>query len=163
MKILTVLLGVAMLSGCVAYPAYDTYGYGNTYGTAPYVVQPGYDAGYGNGYGYGYGTGGFISPGIAYGGFYTAPAYGYPPVYSRPHGYPRPHGRDPAWGHRDRDGDGIPNWRDRRPGREGQGNSGWRPPRPNVGQPRPQRPAHPARPGRPARSPQSTPQGEAAR
>ena len=140
MKALAVLLGAAALSGCVAYPAYDGYGYGSPYGTAPYVVQPGYDAGYGYGYGYGYGSGGIISPGIAYGGFYSAPGYAYPPLYSRPYPYPRPpiharpQGRDPGWGNRDRDGDGIPNridrdrdgdgipnWRDRRPGREGQG------------------------------------------
>lgn len=86
-KLLLLLVAAAGLSGCAVYPvpAYDAYGYADA---GPVYVTP--------------------PPVVIYGsGVYrhSRPSYG--PAH--PRGY-RPH---PGQGPRDRDRDGVPNYRDR--------------------------------------------------
>ena len=110
MKTLLLVLSAAGLTGCAVYPepAYGPYGYGG-YGNvapAPVVVAPPPVYIYGGGV---YRSGGYPN---AYPRRYAAPPRFYVPQGPRPHFQtPRP------WqGARDRDGDGIPDRYDRRPG-----------------------------------------------
>ncbi|MDQ3058823.1 MAG: hypothetical protein M3R45_04780 [Pseudomonadota bacterium] len=87
-KTLLVLVAVAGLSGCAVYPApgYDGYGYGGSdpaYVTTPAPV--------------------YIQGSAVY--RHSSPSYG--PTY------PRGYRQHPGHGPRDRDRDGIPNYRDR--------------------------------------------------
>lgn len=118
MKTLLLVLSAAGLTGCAVYPepAYGPYGYGG-YGNvapAPVVVSPPPVYIYGGGV---YRSGGYPR---AYPRRYAAPPPRvYVPQGPRPGMYgPRPHFQTPRPGHgaRDRDGDGIPDRYDRRPG-----------------------------------------------